>query len=151
MKELAMSNKTNSLFDAETLLKSMNLTMVAETQKQNAETARQVSAMVSESLNMMASRQAQMAQQSIAETMEAVRDMSGSNDVDEYMNKQTTAMRTMAKHMQQNTRELTEIMTKTQTTAWSIFGAQMQQNWQQFSSEAERTMKSATSATTAKK
>lgn len=134
----------NPFFNPNTLLQMMNMSQLAAHQNANAEVMQKVSKLMADSMSVLANKQLQFAQSSMADGVEMVRDLSAASGVEDFMTKQNTMLRRMSEKVQKNVQEVSEEVSKTQTAAFTLLAEQAQANWQAATQKSAHAVKSAT-------
>ena len=109
---------------------SWNMQDAIESGKQNMEVVQKANSVLAETMSTCFERQVQMMQNSMQESVEAVKELTTAGSIEDLMNKQSVLARKTAEQAQMNGQELAQLIQKGQTKVMDMLSNQVMQNLQ---------------------
>lgn len=106
---------------------------LSQTSKQNMETWKQASSVMADTWNAYFERQLQMAQATMEESAEQMRELSSANGIEELMSKQSMFAKQSTETVQKNSQELAQIVQKGQQKATDLVSKQVAKSFESVS------------------
>ncbi len=120
------------MFDPQAITKNMQQMMdfssFASNSKHTAETMKTLSSILADTWSTCTDKQTKMAQHTMEECVECMRDLSSAKSIEDYMAKQATWMKKSAEASQSNAQELANTLQKGQTQCTDIIGKMVSAN-----------------------
>lgn len=144
---MSQSNTTNPFANFETFTKAsqsfMDMGNMMQSTKQQTETMRQVTGVMTETFTQCFERGMEMLQSSMEQNIQAARDISSAQGIEDMVSKQSQCFQTNVKSTQEQSQELAQMVQEGTQKAFSMISEQANETFKNAQTQAENAAKAA--------